>query len=139
MQWQSPMAAYAAAAIDLVHVLAMIAWIAGLPILLTSRWPRLKRTYAIYAVTFVVLTQVSRLVLGECFLTTLVRPLYERAGATISPDWFTVRLSRAVFGLAPSRRAITVVSQVLVAITAAGALLSLRRQSRRTEVPHAPH
>lgn len=131
------MAAYAAAAIDLVHVLAMLAWICGLPILLTSRWPRLKRAYAIYALAFVVLTQGSRLVLGECFLTTLVRPLYERAGATISPDWFTVRLSHAVFGLAPSRRAITVVSQLLVAVTAAAALVSLRRQSCRTEVPHA--
>lgn len=136
MQSESVMAAYIAAAIDLVHVLAMIAWLAGLPILLTSRWPKLKRTYAIYAITFVVLTQVSRIVLGECFLTTLVRPFYERAGTAISPDWFTVRLSQALFGLAPSRRAITIVSQVLVAVTAAAALVSLRRQPRRTEVIH---
>ncbi|MBK6695785.1 MAG: hypothetical protein IPG50_26775 [Myxococcales bacterium] len=39
-----------------------------------------------------------------------------------SNDWFTVRLARAVFGMAPSRRIISWLSEALVLATAAASL-----------------
>jgi hypothetical protein len=121
----------AGSVVDALHALLMVAWVAGLPLLFWHRFPRASRTYALYAVVFVAINQVSRLFLGECVLTTLARKLWSYglpAGAT--PDeWFTVRLARAVFHASPSHGAITVLSEILVLITAIGVLLSLHRGS----------
>lgn len=118
--------------IDLVHALSMMAWALGLPLLVWRKHPRLTRAYAIYALSFVVVSQLSQWLLGECFLTTLARWAWEsQPPGTAPPDvdeWFTVRLSHAVFGATPSHRAVVWVSELSVLATAALALRSLRHQ-----------
>jgi hypothetical protein len=116
-------------AIDLLHALLMVAWIGGLPLLFWHRFPRATRVYALYAVVFIAINQVSRLFLGECVLTTIARWFWEHGGAPRSSpnEWFTVRIAMAVFHLTPSHRAITVLSELLVLVTAVGMLLSMRR------------
>jgi hypothetical protein len=114
---------------DFVHAMLMVAWIAGLPLLVWHRWPRAARTYAVYAIVFVVTSQVSQWVLGECFLTNLALFCWERVPSTapVSKEWFTVRIARAVFHMAPSHRAIVILSEALVVTTAVAALWSLHR------------
>lgn len=117
--------------IDLFHALSMAAWAAGLPLLVWRRHARLSRAYAIYALTFVVASQLSQWLLGECFLTTLARFAWESQPAGTAPqdvdEWFTVRFTRMVFGAAPSHRAVTIASEVAIAVTAALSLWSLHR------------
>jgi hypothetical protein len=112
--------------------------VVGLPLLVWHRWPRLSRAYAVYAIAFVVLSQASRLAIGECFLTTFARALWEHPGAPPfepSHEWLTVRLARAVFRMAPSHRSIVVVSEALAVVTAAGVLYSMRRLARAPRAP----
>ncbi len=128
------------AAVDLFHALAMVAWVAGLPLLFWHGRPRLTRWYGLFALTFVAVLLTSQALLGECVLTTASRALWERAspeGGQASSEWFTVRLAEAVFNMTPSHRAIKRVSEVLVAFCAAGALLSLRRTWREAP-PRGP-
>jgi hypothetical protein len=119
--------------VDFLHALLMVAWVAGLPLLFSRRCPRASRWYAIYAVVFIVLNQASHFLLGECFLTTLARLLWERGGApprSAPGEWFTVRVAMAVFHLTPSHRSITVVSEVLIGATAIGMLWSSRHGNK---------
>jgi hypothetical protein len=122
--------------IDLLHALLMLAWVLGLPLLVWRRHARLSRAYAVYALTFVVVSQVSQWLLGECFLTTLARFAWEsQPPGTRPPDvgeWFTVRAAKAVFGATPSHRAVVIVSEALILATAVTALWSLHR------APHPP-
>jgi len=65
------------------------------------------------------------------FLTTIAGHFWQRSprttGASVDPnEWFTVRLAKWIFNLAPSHRGIVVVSEVLILLTAVGGLLSLR-------------
>ena len=116
--------------VDFLHALLMVAWVAGLPLLFWHRYPRLTRWYAVYAVVFIVLNQASRLFLGECFLTTIARFLWEHGGApprTAPGEWFTVRLAMMVFHLTPSHRSIKLLSELLILVTAVGMLWSTRR------------
>jgi hypothetical protein len=113
--------------IDVAHALSMAALIFGLPLLFVARWPQATRVYAIYALTFVVLSQTSQWLLGECFLTSLARSALGRG--SVSHEWFTVRLARAVFGLAPSERAVSVTFDVIVAVIALGVIVARRRSA----------
>lgn len=119
-----------ASAVDVLHALLMVAWVLGLPLLFWHRYPRLTRGYAIYALSFIILSQVSHYALGECFLTTLSRALW-LAGSpdpgAVAGEWFTVRLAYAVFRLSPSHRSIVYVSEALILLTAVGMLISMRR------------
>lgn len=119
-----------AALIDLLHAVSMVVWAAGLPLLVWRKHPHLSRAYAVYALAFVLVSQLSQWVLGECFLTTLARWAWESQPAGSAPpdvdEWFTVRLARAVFGATPSHRAIVWVSELSIVVTAALALRSLR-------------
>ena len=115
--------------VDVVHALLMAAWIVGLPLLFVRRWPRLSRGYGIYAIAFIVLSQGSEWLLGECFLTTIAGQLWGQAGAAAPVDtseWFTVRLAKWIFDMAPSHRSIVVTSEVLILATATGVMLALR-------------
>ncbi|MGZ3420303.1 MAG: hypothetical protein ACXWUG_00530 [Polyangiales bacterium] len=114
--------------IDVAHALAMVVWVGGLPLLFASRWPQLTRVYAIYALAFVVLSQGSQWVLGECFLTTLARTAL--GGGNVSREWFTVRLARTVFGLAPSERVVSVSFDIFVALLAIGWIANQWRRAR---------
>jgi hypothetical protein len=122
----------AGASVDFFHALLMATWVLGLPLLFTRRWPRATRAYGVFAISFVAASQLSALVLGECFLTTIARFLWQHPstwGAPSAPsnEWFTVRSARFIFHLSPSHHAVTRASEVLILITAAGVLLSLRR------------
>ena len=115
--------------VDVVHALFMAVWVLGLPLLFLQRWPRLRRAYGIYAIVFIVLSQASEWLLGECFLTTVASRLWERASGVTTIDaseWFTVRLAKWIFDMAPSHRAIVIVSELLILVTALGVLFSLR-------------
>ena len=121
------------AGVDFIHALAMAAWLIGLPLLFLRRWPRARVAYATYAVVFIVLSQASMFVLNECFLTTIARWVWEHEPARpVSHEWFTVRLVRFVFGMAPSHRSISRATEALVLVTALGALVSVLRSRRRT-------
>jgi hypothetical protein len=122
---------HAAAAIDFAHALLMAFWVLGLPLLFWRRWPRLSRVAACYALAFVAVSQISHWTLGECFLTTLARVTWERAALTgaaaaVSDEWFTVRIARSVFHMAPSQRAITIVFEAMIVVTALGAARNIR-------------
>ena len=118
-------------AIDFFHALAMVLWVLGLPFLFVRRWPRLAKASGIYAISFIVLSQGSKLILGECFLTTLARLAWAKSASPVDPsEWFTVRFARAVFDLTPAHQAITRVSEALILITATGMLLSIHRHRR---------
>jgi hypothetical protein len=114
--------------IDLIHAFAMAAWVVGFPLLFVRQWRRARLAYAIYAVVFIVASQASRLLLGECFLTTAARWCWSHDPTrAVSNEWFTVRMARGVFGMAPSHRAIARLSEALVLATAAGVIVSIVR------------
>jgi hypothetical protein len=120
-----------AALVDVVHALAMASWLLGLPLLFWHGWPRATRAYAMYAIAFIVINEVSSLALGECVLTTLARACWNlaaRAGEATpaSREWFTVRLSEAIFRLTPSHEVIKAISKALVFLSAIGVLVALR-------------
>jgi len=115
-----------AAAIDLLHALLMAAWVGGLPLLFWHRWPRLTRAYGIYAVVFIVVSQTSHALLGECVFTTIARWCVRASSTPESDEWFTVRVAQAVFHLAPSHRSVVWASEALILVTAVGGLISHR-------------
>lgn len=120
-----------ASLVDFAHALFMVAWVAGLPLLFWRRHPRATRWYAVYAIVFIILNQASKVLLGECFLTTISRFFWEQGGAppgSAPGEWFTVRIAMAVFHMAPSHKAITIVGQILIFVSAVGMLLSLRNR-----------
>jgi hypothetical protein len=132
------MAAILGAAIDFLHALLMATWVLGLPLLFWHRWPRLTQAYAIYAIGFIAMNQLSEALLGECFLTTLARGAWEStplAGPpALSREWFTVRMAEAIFRLTPSHDAIKLVLEALILLTAVGvAYRGWRSTKSRTE------
>jgi hypothetical protein len=118
--------------VDTVHAAFMVAYFVGIPLLFFHRWPRLSRIYAVYAVSFVIFSQGSKLLWGHCFLTPLAGELWHRSGTSVaSAEWFTVRLSNLVFHSAPSHRIISWIGDAFVLITAVGAVLRLRSHADR--------
>ena len=127
-----------AATVDLVHALAMAGWFLGFPLLFVRRWRTARLSYAVYAVVFIVASQLSMFVVDECFLTTLARwcALHDPTRA-VSSEWFTERIANAVFGMAPSHRWVTWVSEGLMIATAAAVLVMVGR-SRGTPATSSP-
>ena len=128
---------------DAVHVLAMFAWAVGLPFLFWHRWPGLSIAYTLYALSFVIISQVSHHFLGECFLTTLSRHLWAASGQP-SVGTFTVRLVNAVAGVRPSADSAVLAWEIGIAGTALGTLWSLYRSGQqwtklRRPRPTKPH
>ena len=125
-----------AVTVDALHALLMVLWVLGLPLLFWHRWPQVTMGYALFAIAFVVVNRVSFYVLDECFLTTINRALWTRAGHGMPDhmgDWFTVRFARLVFGLTPSQRWIKIASEVLILVTAAGMLSVVVWRRRRRD------
>ena len=128
--------------VDVVHALLMAAWVLGLPLLFIRRWPQITRAYGVYAISFIATSQLSNLALGECFLTTIAGQFWLHASvpsASDSNEWFTVRLARWVFDMTPSHRAIVLVSELLILVTAVGTLFSLRSSHTHARVPGGQH
>ena len=119
------------AAVDVFHALLMVVQLGGVPLLFWHRWPRLTKAYAIYAVVFVITSEVSQRTLGECFLTTIARKLWQRGGGMGAEGWFTVRFAKSVFGVSPSNDAIIVASEILLVIVAVGVMYTLHAKRAR--------
>jgi hypothetical protein len=129
--------AVAASFVETIHATFMVAYFVGIPLLFFNRWPRVSRIYAVYAVSFVVFSQGSKLLWGHCFLTPLAGELWHRSGTSIAAnEWFTVRLSNLVFHSAPSHRIISWIGDAFVLITAIGAVLRLRSHADRHPSSH---
>ena len=118
------MGAFVGASVDFFHALVMALWVIGLPLLFWHRWPRLTQMYAIYAIGFVAMNQLSDVLLDECFLTTLARAAWETTPSAtpsdVSREWFTVRAAEAIFRLTPSHGAIKLATEGLILLTALG-------------------
>ena len=124
--------AVAASFVETIHATFMVAYFVGIPLLFFHRWPRLSRIYAVYAVSFVIFSQGSKLLWGHCFLTPLAGELWHRSGTSVvAAEWFTVRLSNLVFHSAPSHRSISWIGDAFVLVTAIGAVLRLRSHADR--------
>jgi hypothetical protein len=136
-----------AASVDLAHAFLMVAWVLGLPLLFVHRWPRLSRTFALYAIAFVALNLASRALLGECFLTALSQICWDQAArsahhAPVPHEWFTVRLAEAAFRLTPTHRGIKLASEGLIFVTAVGVFASslrTRQASRPATAQPVPY
>jgi len=122
---------------DALHIAAMVVWALGLPFLVWHRWPRLSFAYTVYAIVFVVVSQVSHYFLGECFLTTLSRIFWEAAGEDATGT-FMIRLVNMVAGVRPSRDSVVLVWEIAITITSAAALWSLYRTHRGHHGPMEP-
>jgi hypothetical protein len=118
-----------ATASDVLHLGAMLAWALGLPLLFWRRRPRLSAAYGWFALAFVLVSQASHVALGECFLTTLSRSLWEAAGDPTVGS-FTARLVNKVAGFSPSDREVVILWEIAILATAAAVLLSLHRRLR---------
>lgn len=124
---------------DLLHLGAMLAWGIGLPLLFWHRWRGLSLAYTWFALGFVVVSQVSHLMLGECFLTTVSRALWEAAG-DVTVGSFTARLVNRVAGFRPSEQAVVIAWEVAIVLTSIGMLWSLHRhRSARRALAGAPY
>lgn len=119
---------------DFLHISLMVLWALGLPFLLWHRWPRLSMAYTVYAITFVVVSQVSHHFLGECFLTTLSRHFWQAAGSG-ADGTFTGRLVIMVAGIRPSNETAVLIWESAIVLTAIAVCWSLfqhhHRRSRR--------
>lgn len=118
------MPAFLAITTDALHIFAMVAWALGLPLLVWHRWPRLSLGYTLYAIVFVLVSQVSHYLLGECFLTTLSRYWWELAGDHAAGT-FMVRLVNRVAGVRPDADAAVFVWEVAIFVTSVAVAWSL--------------
>ncbi len=116
-----------AAGVELLHALAMIAWGVGLPLLVWHRYKRFSRLYMWFSIIFVTTSVLSNLVLGECFLTTLARHLWEAAGGFRERVPFTVIFTNAVAGIRPSTRTAVLAWQIAIVATSLGTLWCWRK------------
>lgn len=119
---------YIAVAIDVIHALLMVAWVVGIPLLFWRRWPKISFWYCIFSIAFIIVNQVSHYTLGECVFTTFANWFYSLAGRGAPDEWFTVRISRMIFGFVPSQRGIKILTEILCGISAFGGILLFWRR-----------
>jgi hypothetical protein len=111
-----------AQAVDILHVLVMVLWVGGLPLLVWHRFPGLSRAYMWFATAFVLVSVISHQLLGECFLTSLARGRWQAGGGYRDAVPFTVVLADAVAGLRPSERSVVIAWEFFVLLSSAGSL-----------------
>lgn len=124
---------YLAVAIDVFHAFLMVAWIGGIPLLFWRRFARVSMLYCLFSVAFIIVNQVSHYTLGECVFTTIANWFYSKSGSGAPNEWFTVRLTRLIFGVVPSHRGIKVATEILIGLSAIGGMYSIykTRQGRK--------
>ena len=122
---------YIAVAIDVLHALIMAAWVVGLPLLFWRRYPKLSLYYCLFSVAFIVVNQVSHYTLGECVFTTIANWFYSKSGSGAPNEWFTVRLSRLVFGVVPTHRGVKVATQIMIGISSVGGIYSIYKARKK--------
>lgn len=111
---------YLAVLTDVIHALLMASWIVCLPLLFWHRWPKLSLAYCIYCISFIIVNQVSHYTLGCCVFTTIADWFYTHSGHAMTGEWFAVRASQFVFGLAPSHRGIKMATEAVIIVAAIG-------------------
>jgi len=114
---------------DSLHIFMMMVWAVGLPLLLWHRWPRLSFAYTMYAICFVVVSQISHHLLGECFFTTLSRWLWVAAGSS-ADGTFTGRLVNMVAGVRPTADTAVLIWEIAIVVTSLAVVWSLYRHHR---------
>jgi hypothetical protein len=128
---------YLAVATDVFHAFLMILWTIGLPLLFWRKYPKLSYYYYLYCIVFILVNQASHYILGECIFTTIANWFYTHAHTTnFQNEWFTMRVSRAVFGIVPSHRGVKIATQIMVGLTALGGLYSLYKVRQEHKVSH---
>ena len=105
---------FLAAGVELVHGLLMVAWGLGLPLLVWRRFPRLRRAYIWFSLTFVAVSLVSHALLGECVLTTGARALWEAGGGYAERVPFIVTFTNRIARIRPSADAAVLVWEVAI-------------------------
>lgn len=111
--------------VELFHALAMITWVVTIPLLFWHKWPSLSLDVAIYNVIFIAVNRISHWTLDECILTRIARIVDT---TPTSSEWFTVKLTKFVFGFIPANKHVTYVEQFIVFIAAVGALWVLMKK-----------
>lgn len=122
------------AIVDAIHALLMVVWVAGLPLLFWHRWIKLTKIYATFAIVFIILSQGSHYLLGECFLTRMARYFWLSSGESVSDEWFTVRFAKTVFNLIPTHREISIAFEIGMLLTIAGNLYIFYKKDRKVSV-----
>jgi hypothetical protein len=105
---------FLAAGIELIHGLLMLIWGLGLPLLVWRRFPRLRRGYSWFSLTFVGISLVSHALLGECVLTTWARALWQAGGGYAEKVPFIVTFTNRVAHVRPSTDAAVLVWEVAI-------------------------
>lgn len=126
-----------AIATDLIHLLAMVVWGLGMPLLIWHRFPRLSRAYMRFAIGFVFVSVASHWALGECLLTTLARSLWEASGESRDRVPFTVLLVDAVAGMRPRERIVVWLWEATVFIASCASLWCWYKTRPEKMVPEA--
>jgi hypothetical protein len=123
-----------AAITDIVHAGVMLVWGLGMPFLFWHRFARLSRAYMWFSLVFVVVTVASRVLIGECFLTTIARELWLAGDGFREQMPFTVLLTEWVAGIRPTAREAVLLWEFAVFVSSAGGLWCWYRT---TELPRA--
>src|SRR5271157_877496 len=113
---------YLAVLTDVIHALLMLSWIVGLPLLFWHRYSRLSAGYAIYSLLFIIVNLTSQHVFGCCIFTVIAGWFYQQAGWPVTNEWFIVRAANLILGLTIPHKGIKVATELMVAISAIGAL-----------------
>lgn len=122
----------------------MIVWGLGLPLLFWHRYERLSRAYNWFVIVFVVISVGSKLVLGECVLTTLARHLWLAGGGYRAGVPFTVLFVNAIAGIRPTTESAVLAWEIAITATSIGSLYCWRgtrpgrRRRDRRRVPRDP-
>lgn len=120
---------YLAVATDVFHAMLMAAWVIGMPLLFWHRYPKASAIYCVFSLLFIIVNQISHYTLGCCVFTTIADWFYRHAGQGAPEEWFTVRLSRFIFGLTPTHRGIKILTEILIGFSAMGGIyLFIRRK-----------
>jgi hypothetical protein len=114
---------YLAVATDLIHAIAMVAWIFGLPLLFWHKYNKLSLSYGSYSLFFILVNQVSHYTLGKCVLTSISQYFWEHSeNHADTSEWFAVRFSNMIFGLTPTHNSIKILTECLIAVSAIGGM-----------------
>ena len=122
---------YLAVATDVIHAVAMILWIIGLPLLFWRKHSYLSLAYATYSLIFIIINQVSHYTLGKCIMTELSQYCWKHSvNHPDTSEWFAVRFSQIIFGLTPTHVLVKQLTEGLICLSAIGGItLSYRKFS----------
>jgi hypothetical protein len=120
----------------------MLAWGLGLPLLVWRRFERLSRAYIVFSLTFIVGSVLSRLLLGECVLTTVAHWLWQASGGHTEKVPFIVTFTNRIARIRPSTDAAVLIWEAAIALYCVIGLWGWRLRDQAAElgppgsVPH---